>query len=604
MQKQHVVVRFCGDSGDGMQLTGTMFASLSAILGNEISTLPDFPAEIRAPQGTLGGVSGFQVQLGTGVYTPGDQADVIVAMNAAALKVCAQGAMFKSDAVIIVDTDSMTPKDLEKALYKTDNPFTELGLPETVQVVPVALTQLTKDSLKDMGLDNKSILKSRNMFALGLVCWLFNRPVDKAVAFLEGKFQKKPQLIAPNVKVLTDGYNYGNNLALNIQTINVEKSAELTRGTYTSIAGNKATAWGLIAAAEKCGKRLFLGSYPITPATDIMHELAARKDMGVMVVQAEDEIAGVCTAIGAAFAGDLAATSTSGPGLSLKSEAIGLAVMAELPLVVIDVQRGGPSTGLPTKTEQTDLMQAIYGRNGESPAVVLAASSSANCFDFAYQAAKLALENMTPVILLTDTYLANGTGLWRIPKLSELPDIQAQSVPENLKGKYNPALRDERGVRYWAFPGMEGYEHRNIGLERDTEKGIISTNPDNHQRMVLTRQAKIEQVAEQIPLLEVQGNAESDTLLIGWGSTEGHLHAAANELGCALAHFNYINPLPKNTSEVLSKYKRLIVCELNSGQFAGYLRSKIEGIQLEQYNEMTAQPFAVDRIVNFVKNTL
>ena len=604
MQKQHVVVRFCGDSGDGMQLTGTMFASLSAILGNEISTLPDFPAEIRAPQGTLGGVSGFQVQLGNGVYTPGDQADVIVAMNAAALKVCAQGAMFKRDAVIIVDTDSMTSKDLEKALYKTDNPFTELGLPETVQVVPVALTQLTKDSLKDMGLDNKSILKSRNMFALGLVCWLFNRPVDKAVAFLEGKFQKKPQLIAPNVKVLTDGYNYGNNLALNIQTINVEKSTEIPKGTYTSIAGNKATAWGLIAAAEKCGKRLFLGSYPITPATDIMHELAARKDMGVMVVQAEDEIAGVCTAIGAAFAGDLAATSTSGPGLSLKSEAIGLAVMAELPLVVIDVQRGGPSTGLPTKTEQTDLMQAIYGRNGESPAVVLAASSSANCFDFAYQAAKIAMENMTPVILLTDTYLANGTGLWRIPKMSELPHIQVQGVPEELKGKYNSALRDERGVRYWAYPGMEGYEHRNIGLERDAEKGIISTNPDNHQRMVLTRQAKIEQVANQIPLLEVQGNAASDTLLIGWGSTEGHLHAAANELGCALAHFNYIHPLPKNTSEVLSKYKKLIVCELNSGQFAGYLQSKIKGISLLQYNEMTAQPFAVDRIVNFVKNTL
>ena len=604
MQKQHVVVRFCGDSGDGMQLTGTMFASLSAILGNEISTLPDFPAEIRAPQGTLGGVSGFQVQLGNGVYTPGDQADVIVAMNAAALKVCAQGAMFKRDAVIIVDTDSMTSKDLEKALYKTDNPFTELGLPETVQVVPVALTQLTKDSLKDMGLDNKSILKSRNMFALGLVCWLFNRPVDKAVAFLEGKFQKKPQLIAPNVKVLTDGYNYGNNLALNIQTINVEKSTEIPKGTYTSIAGNKATAWGLIAAAEKCGKRLFLGSYPITPATDIMHELAARKDMGVMVVQAEDEIAGVCTAIGAAFAGDLAATSTSGPGLSLKSEAIGLAVMAELPLVVIDVQRGGPSTGLPTKTEQTDLMQAVYGRNGESPAVVLAASSSTNCFDFAYQAAKIAMENMTPVILLTDTYLANGTGLWRIPKMSELPHIQVQGVPEELKGKYNPALRDERGVRYWAYPGMEGYEHRNIGLERDAEKGIISTNPDNHQRMVLTRQAKIEQVANQIPLLEVQGNAASDTLLIGWGSTEGHLHAAANELDCALAHFNYINPLPKNASEVLSTYKNLIVCELNSGQFAGYLQSKIKGISLLQYNEMTAQPFAVDRIVNFVKNTL
>ena len=602
MTKQHVVVRFCGDSGDGMQLTGTMFASLSAILGNEISTLPDFPAEIRAPQGTIGGVSGFQVQLGTGIYTPGDQADVIVAMNAAALKVCAQGAMFKDDAVIIIDTDSLTKKDLEKALYKTDNPFTELNIPESVQIVPVALTQMTKESLRDMGLDNKAILKSRNMFALGLVCWLFNRPVDKAVLFLEGKFKKKQELILPNVKVLTDGYHYGNNLALNIQTINVEKSTELSHGTYTSIAGNKATAWGLIAAAEKCGKRLFLGSYPITPATDIMHELAARKDMGVMVVQAEDEIAGVCTAIGAAFAGDLAATSTSGPGLSLKSEAIGLAVMAELPLVVIDVQRGGPSTGLPTKTEQTDLLQAIYGRNGECPAVVLAASSSANCFDFAYQAAKIALENMTPVILLTDTYLANGTGLWRIPTLSELPDIQPHIAPEQLQERYNPALRDEHNIRYWAYPGMEGFEHRNIGLERDAEKGTISTNPANHQRMVLARQAKIAQVAEQIPLLEVQGNSADDTLLIGWGSTEGHLHAAANELGCALVHFNYIHPLPKNTADILKRYKRLIVCELNSGQLAGYLRSQIQGIHLLQYNEMTAQPFAVDRIVNFVKN--
>ena len=614
MQKQHVVVRFCGDSGDGMQLTGTMFASLSAILGNEISTLPDFPAEIRAPQGTLGGVSGFQVQLGTGVYTPGDQADVIVAMNAAALKVCALGSdfnktgaqwktessMFHRDAVIIVDTNALTPKDLEKALYQTDNPFTELGIPESVQIIPVALTELTKEALKDMGLDNKSILKSRNMFALGLVCWLFNRPVDKAVAFLESKFQKKPQLIAPNVKVLTDGFNYGQNLALNIQTMNVDTSHDLPQGTYTSIAGNKATAWGLIAAAEKCGKRLFLGSYPITPATDIMHELAARKDMGVMVVQAEDEIAGVCTAIGAAFAGDLAATSTSGPGLSLKSEAIGLAVIAELPLVVIDVQRGGPSTGLPTKTEQTDLLQAIYGRNGESPAVVIAASSSANCFDYAYQASKIALENMTPVILLTDTYLANGTGLWRIPKLSELPDIHSQSVPKELKGNYNPALRDERGVRYWAYPGMEGYEHRNIGLERDAEKGTISTNPENHQRMVLARQAKIQQVANQIPLLQVQGNPQSDTLLIGWGSTEGHLLAAAEQLNCALAHFNYIHPLPKNTEEVLRQYQRIVVCELNSGQFAAYLRSKIEGLQLEQYNEMTAQPFSVDRIVKVI----
>ena len=614
MQKQHVVVRFCGDSGDGMQLTGTMFSSLSAILGNEISTLPDFPAEIRAPQGTLGGVSGFQVQLGSGVYTPGDKADVLVAMNAAALKVGALGSkfnspdaqwtesdsQFKRDAVIIIDTDSLTAKDLEKALYKTDNPFTELGIPESVQIVPVALTQLTKESLKDMGLDNKAILKSRNMFALGLVCWLFSRPIDQAVSFLESKFQKKPQLIAPNVKVLTDGYNYGHNLALNIQTMTIQKSDSLPSGQYTSIAGNKATAWGLIAAAEKCGKRLFLGSYPITPATDIMHELAARKDMGVMVVQAEDEIAGVCTAIGAAFAGDLAATSTSGPGLSLKGEAIGLAVMAELPLVVIDVQRGGPSTGLPTKTEQTDLMQALYGRNGECPAVVIAASTPANCFDFAYQASKIAMENMTPVVLLTDTYLANGTGLWQIPQLSQLPAIQPQGAPAELKGNYNPAQRDERGVRYWAYPGMEGYEHRNIGLERDANRGIISTNPENHAQMVRTRQAKVDQIANTIPLLQVQGNVKSDTLLVGWGSTEGHLLAAAKELNCALAHFNYINPLPKNTAETLLRYKRVIVCELNNGQFAAHLRSKIEGIQLEQYNEITAQPFAVERIVNHV----
>ncbi len=616
MQKQHVVIRFCGDSGDGMQLTGTMFSSLSAILGNEISTLPDFPAEIRAPQGTLGGVSGFQVQLGAGVYTPGDKADVLVAMNAAALKVAALGSkfniqgaqwseidsQFRRDAIIIIDTDSLSEKDLEKALYKTNNPFTELGIPESVQIIPVALTQMTKESLKDMGLDNKAVLKSRNMFALGLVCWLFSRPIDKAAEFLEGKFHKKPQLIAPNIKVLTDGYNYGHNLALNIQTMTIQKSDSLVSGSYTSIAGNKATAWGLIAAAEKCGKRLFLGSYPITPATDIMHELAARKDMGVMVVQAEDEIAGVCTAIGAAFAGDLAATSTSGPGLSLKGEAIGLAVMAELPLVVIDVQRGGPSTGLPTKTEQTDLLQALYGHNGECPAVVIAASTPANCFDYAYQASKIALENMTPVVLLTDTYLANGTGLWRIPQLSEMPEITPQNVPEDLKGNYNPALRDKRGVRYWAYPGMEGYEHRNIGLERDANRGIISTNPENHEKMVRTRQAKIDQVANQIPLLQVQGNAESETLLVGWGSTEGHLLAASKELNCALAHFNYIHPLPKNTEEVLRRYKRVVVCELNNGQFAAYLRSKIENISLLQYNEITAQPFSIDRIVNFINH--
>ena len=584
-----------------MQLTGNLFSSLGAILGHEISTLPDFPAEIRAPQGTIGGVSGFQVQVGSGVYTPGDKADVIVAMNAAALKVSAMSKHYHDHAILIVDTDALTEKDLEKAQYKTANPFEELGIPETVQIVPVALTTLTKESLKESGLDNKSILKSRNMFALGLIYWLFDLPMDKAIHLLEEKFYKKPALIAPNTKVMVDGYNYGCNLALSVHQIHLDIDSRQPKaaGKYTSIAGNKATAWGLIAAAQKAGKHLFLGSYPITPATDILHELAARKDMNVMAIQAEDEIAGVCTAIGAAFAGDLACTTTSGPGLSLKSEAIGLAVMAELPLVVVDVQRGGPSTGLPTKTEQTDLLQALYGRNGECPAVVLAASSSANCFDFAYEACRIALENMMPVILLTDTYLANGTALWRVPQLAELPAIHPQSVPEELKGHFNPALRDERGVRYWAFPGMEGYEHRNIGLERDAQKGTISTNPENHERMVLARKHKIEQIANSIPDLKVQGNAASDTLLVGWGSTEGHLHAAADQLNCALAQFNYICPLPKNTREVLSQYKRIIVCELNTGQFAAYLRAQVPGLNIEQYNEIQGQPFAVERIVEY-----
>ena len=618
-----------------MQLTGNMFAQLGAELGHEISTLPDFPAEIRAPQGTLGGVSAFQVELGSEVYTSGDKADVVVAMNAAALKVCALGShfnhpqahfdedfsLFHRHAVVIVDTDSLTDKDLEKAQYHTDNPFTELGLPESVQIVPVALTTLTKEALKDSEMDNKSILKCRNMFALGLIYWLFDEPMDKAIHLLEDKFKKKPALIAPNTKVMVDGYNYGQNLALSVSQIRLDNDKMsradalndgMMHGRYTSIAGNKATAWGLIAAAEKAGKKLFLGSYPITPATDILHELAARKDMNVMAIQAEDEIAGVCTAIGAAFAGDLACTSTSGPGLSLKSEAIGLAVMAELPLVVVDVQRGGPSTGLPTKTEQTDLLQALYGRNGECPAVVIAASSSANCFDFAYEACKIALENMTPVILMTDTYLANGTGLWRIPSMAELPAIQPQSVPAELKGHFNPALRDERGVRYWAYPGMEGYEHRNIGLERDAERGTISTNPENHERMVLARKHKIEQIANSIPDLKViHGNDgmsaatplndANDVLLVGWGSTEGHLHAAANALNCALAQFNYICPLPKNTREVLSQYKRIIVCELNTGQFAAYLRGQFPDIKMEQYNEIMGQPFAVERIVQYAQ---
>lgn len=605
---QDVVVRFSGDSGDGMQLTGTLFSNLSAILGNEISTFPDFPAEIRAPQGTLGGVSGFQVHLGQAhIYTPGDKADVLVAMNPAALKVNKDH--IHRHSLVVVDTDSFTAEDLQKAKYTTDNPFTELQFPETVQILPIALTSLTKESLRDSGLDNKAILRSKNMFALGVVCWLFNRPIEQATRFLATKFKKKPDLIEINSKVILDGYNYAANLHLNLNTFTIDKATDLPHGRYTSIAGNKATAWGLIAAAQKAGKQLFLGSYPITPATDIMHELALRKDVGVMVVQAEDEISGICTALGASFAGDLAVTTTSGPGLSLKSEAIGLAAMAELPLVVIDVQRGGPSTGLPTKTEQTDLLQALYGRNGECPVVVMAASTPANCFEYAFQAAKIALENMTPVILLSDTYLANGTSLWQLPHLADLPEITPATAPESLKGHFNTASRDpETGIRYWAIPGREGFEHRNIGLERDAQTGAISTDPANHAHMIELRQAKIDRLAGLIKPLEVYGEDDAAVLLIGFGSTQGHLRATVNELNergvkAACVSFNYIRPLPQNTKEVLERFPRRIVCELNSGQLATYLRSQIEGIVLEQYNKLEAQPFAVSEMVDFVLST-
>lgn len=602
--RKDVVIRFCGDSGDGMQLTGTLFSNLSAILGNEIATFPDYPADMRAPQGTVGGVSSFQVHVGSGIYTPGNDADVLVAMNAAALKVNYKA--LKKLGVLIFDIDSFGEKDLEKANYKTDNPFTELGLSETIQLVPVALTTLTQKSLEGFGMDNKAVVRCKNMFALGLICWLFNRPLEQAIHFLGNKFGKKPDLLKANAKVLTDGYNYGNNLALNISTYEIHRSEELSKGRYTIIAGNKATALGLIAAAHKAGKELFLGSYPITPATDIMHELVARKDMGVKVVQAEDEIAGVCIALGAAFAGDLAVTSTSGPGLSLKSEAIGLGVMAELPLVVIDVMRGGPSTGLPTKTEQTDLLQAIYGRNGECPCVVLAASSSDNCFDFAFQAAKIALENNVPVILLSDAYLGNGSALWRLPKLAELPEIHPQVVTDDQKEGYNAVTRNaETAVRYLATAGMEGFAHRNCGLERDSQKASISTDGANHALMVETRARKVAQVANQIPELKVEGDTNADLLVIGWGSTYGHLLSAVNVMNhdghpCALAHFNYINPLPKNAAEIIRKYSKIAVCELNSGQFATYLRSQVPGNYC-QFNKVEGQPFNVGQIVEYLK---
>ncbi|EHL84566.1 2-oxoacid:acceptor oxidoreductase subunit alpha [Coprobacter fastidiosus] len=599
---EKVVIRFSGDSGDGMQLAGNLFSNISAAIGNEISTFPDYPAEIRAPQGTLGGVSGFQVHIGKGVYTPGDKADVLVAMNPAALKTNTK--YVKPNAVVIIDTDSFQKNDLEKAAFLTEDPFKELNM-NSVQVVPVAITSLVKDSLADSGLDNKTILRCKNMFALGLICWLFDRPLDQAAHLLKNKFAKKPSVLEANIKVMTDGYNYGNNIHASVSTYRIEtKSAK--KGFYTDVNGNRATALGLIAASEKSGLPLFLGSYPITPASDILHELAKRKDLGVKVVQAEDEIAGICTAIGASFAGNLAATSTSGPGLALKSEAIGLAVMAELPLVIIDVQRGGPSTGLPTKSEQTDLLQALYGRNGESPVVVLTASTPTNCFDMAFAASKIALEHMTPVILLTDAFIANGSSAWRIPEMEEYPEIHPQYVYNDLlKDNWKPYKRNpETNVRYWAIPGTEGFMHRLGGLEKDCITSAISTDPANHQKMTDMRQAKIDYIANEIPELEILGNPEADLLVVGWGGTYGHLYSAVESMNAigkkvAMVHFNYINPMPKNTEEILRRYKKIVVCELNNGQFATQLCAKIPGLtNVSRFNKVQGQPFMVSELTD------
>ncbi len=598
----HVVIRFSGDSGDGMQLTGTIFSNLSAVFGNDISTFPDYPAEVRAPQGSLSGISGFQVHLGTKkVYTPGDKADVLVAMNPAALKVNVKN--LRPGSIVIIDSDSFTTRDLEKAEFKTEDPIQELGL-TNVQVVSAPISTMVRDGLAEFGLDNKSALRCKNMFTLGLVCWLFDRPLDHAMTMLQTKFAKKPDIAKANIKALTDGYNYGNNIHASVSTYRIEGSKQKP-GVYMDVNGNNATSYGLIAAAEKGNLRLFLGSYPITPATDILHELSKHKNLGVITVQAEDEIAGICTAIGASFAGCLGVTSTSGPGLALKSEAIGLAMIAELPLVVIDVQRGGPSTGMPTKSEQADLMQALYGRNGESPVVVLAASTPTDCFDMAYWAGKLAVEHMSPVILLTDAFIANGSSAWRIPDyLNDYPAIKPNYV-ENYKSEepWKAYRRDKESlVRYWAVPGTEGFTHRIGGLEKDYDTSSISTDPKNHQKMVQTRQGKIDKIADYIPEVEVLGDQDADLLIVGWGGTFGHLHEAMDILRqnghkVGLAHFRFINPLPKNTEQILRQYPNVVVAEQNNGQFASYLRSKVKDFNPHKFNRIKGQPFVVSRLV-------
>lgn len=599
-QLDDVVVRFSGDSGDGMQLAGNIFSTVSATVGNGISTFPDYPADIRAPQGSLTGVSGFQVHIASGrAFTPGDKCDVLVAMNAAALKT--QYRFAKPQATIIIDTDSFGPKDLERAEFKTQDYLDEMGI-DTDRVVACPITQMVKDCLADSGMDNKAVLKCRNMFALGIVCWLFNRDIKFVEAFLREKFDKKPAIAEANIKVVNAGYDYGHNVHASVPATYRIDSKNKVKGRYMDITGNKATAYGLIAAAEKAGLKLYLGSYPITPATDILHELAKHKSLGVVTVQCEDEISGCASAIGASFAGALAATSTSGPGICLKSEAMNLAVIDELPLVVIDVQRGGPSTGLPTKSEQTDLLQALFGRNGESPMPVIAATSPTNCFDAVYSAAKIALEHLTPVVLLTDAFVANGSGAWKLPNIDELPEIHPHYVTDDQKGNYTPYRRDpETGARYWAIPGQEGFEHILGGLEKDGNTGAISTDPENHDKMCRQRALKVYKIP--VSDVEVMGDADdAELLIVGFGGTFGHLYTAMEELRkqghkVALAHFSYINPLPKNTANVLTKYKKVVVAEQNLGQFAGYLRMKVDNFAPYQFNQVKGQPFVVAELV-------
>ncbi len=596
-----IVVRFSGDSGDGMQLAGNIFSTISATVGNDICTFPDYPADIRAPQGVLTGVSGFQVHIGADkILTPGDQCDILIAMNPAALKT--QHKHCKPTGAIIIDTDSFTEKDLQKAEFKTLDPIAELGI--TCEVVPCPITSLCQETLKDSGLDNKSIVRCKNMVALGLVCWIYDRDLALAENMLRAKFAKKPEVADANIKALRAGYDMGHNTHTSIaHTYSIKSYSENKKGRYMDINGNKATAYGLIAAAEKAGMRLFLGSYPITPATDILHELAKHKSLGVITMQAEDEIAGCASAVGAAYAGALACTSTSGPGVCLKSEAINLAVITELPLVIINVQRGGPSTGLPTKSEQTDLLQALYGRNGESPIPVIAATSPTNCFDAAFNACKIALEHMTPVILLTDAFIANGSAAWKLPELAQYPTIVPPYVTPEMQEGWTPYKRNpENDVRYWAVPGTPGFTHRIGGLEKSAATGAISNDPANHHNMVETRARKVEKIAQYIPEQQVEGCEDADLLIVGFGGTYGHLYEAMQQMNnqgkkVALAHFQYINPLPRNTEEILRKYKKVVVAEQNMGQFAGYLQTKTGDIKLHRFNEVKGQPFTVATLV-------
>ena len=572
---EDVTIRFAGDSGDGMQLTGTQFTNTAAVFGNDLSTLPDYPAEIRAPAGTTYGVSGFQIHFGsTDILTPGDTCDVLVAMNPAALVTNLK--MLRDGGTIIVNEDSFTEKNFKMAGVES-NPL-ENGSLSRYQVNRVSISKLTSNAVADMNLSTKIVDKTKNFFALGLMYWMYNRPLDQSIKFIQEKFgSKDPQIAEANLRVLKAGYNYGDTVEIFTTRYEV-KPAKLPPGTYRNIMGNTATAIGLVAAAKKAGLQLFLGSYPITPASDILHELAALKEFDVKTFQAEDEIAAICSAIGAAYTGSLGATTTSGPGMALKTEALGLAIMLELPLVVIDVQRGGPSTGLPTKTEQGDLLQAVLGRNSEAPLCVLAASTPADCFATAYEAARIAIKYMTPVICLTDGYVANGAEPWIVPNVDELPVIPVEFARD--ASTFKPYARDEQTLaRPWALPGTPGLEHRIGGLEKEHITGNISYDPDNHDFMVKMRAAKIERIADEIPLQTIDGDSEGDLLIVGWGSTFGSIKTAveaARERGISVSHthLRFLNPMPRNLGEILYKFKNILVPEINNGQLIKLLRSK------------------------------
>jgi 2-oxoglutarate ferredoxin oxidoreductase subunit alpha len=597
IELEDVVVKFAGDSGDGMQLTGSQFSDTSAFIGNDLSTFPDYPSEIRAPQGTIAGVSGYQVHIGQKeITTPGDLADVLVAMNPAALKTNMK--WLKPGATVIIDVDSFDQKQYKKAEYSGD-PL-EDGSLEGYNIVKAPITSLTVSITKEFGLDTKTADKTKNQFVAGVLFWLFNRDIAIGESFIQKKFKKNKVLVDANIAVLRGGFNYAETIEA-MSTTFIVNPAKNKKGLFRNISGNVATAWGLLAAAEKSGCNLFLGSYPITPATEILQELASRKHLGAITFQAEDEIAGICSAIGASFTGKMAVTSTSGPGLALKGEAIGLAVITELPIVIVNVQRGGPSTGLPTKTEQADLLQALYGRSGECPLIVIAATTPANCFNYAYEAAKLSLEHMTPVILLTDGYLANGSELWLIPEMKDMPEIKPPKVKDNLEG-YMPYIRDpETHARMWAVPGQEGLRHRVGGLEKADKTGEVSHDPYNHQVMVGLRQEKVDRVADYIADQEIIGEKDADLLVIGWGGTYGAILSAVRELqqeglSISLAQFSHISPLPKNTGEVLKHAKKRVICELNMGQFALYLRSKFPQYEYTQYNKVQGLPFMITEL--------